>query len=65
MFETLYIIVQVSTGIEQCRMACGGHGYMSASNLPELYGVAVGGCTYEGDNIVLYLQVQWVSLIGK
>ena len=30
---------------------------MHASGLPELYGNAVGGCTYEGDNIVLLLQV--------
>ncbi|VDM41087.1 unnamed protein product [Toxocara canis] len=47
---------QVALGIEQCRMACGGHGYSNASALPELYGTAVGGCTYEGDNIVLLLQ---------
>lgn len=53
---------QVAIGIEQCRMACGGHGYSDASGLPQLYGIAVGGCTYEGDNIVLLLQTARYSL---
>lgn len=44
-------------GIEQCRLACGGHGYSQASGFPEIYGYAVGGCTYEGENIVMLLQV--------
>ncbi|KAI1722987.1 acyl-CoA oxidase domain-containing protein [Ditylenchus destructor] len=48
---------QVALGIEQCRMACGGHGYSDASGLPHLYTVAVGGCTYEGENMVMLLQV--------
>uniref|UniRef100_A0A1I7ZZZ7 Acyl-CoA_dh_1 domain-containing protein n=1 Tax=Steinernema glaseri TaxID=37863 RepID=A0A1I7ZZZ7_9BILA len=48
---------EVAQGIEQCRMACGGHGYSHASGLPEAYGYAVGGCTYEGENIVMLLQV--------
>ncbi|UMM39462.1 hypothetical protein L5515_016514 [Caenorhabditis briggsae] len=44
-------------GIEQCRLACGGHGYSQASGFPEIYGYAVGGCTYEGENLVMLLQV--------
>ncbi|TKR72830.1 hypothetical protein L596_020225 [Steinernema carpocapsae] len=48
---------EVAQGIEQCRMSCGGHGYSHASGLPEAYGYAVGGCTYEGENIVMLLQV--------
>ncbi|CAD6189218.1 unnamed protein product [Caenorhabditis auriculariae] len=44
-------------GIEQCRLACGGHGYSQASAFPEIYGYAVGGCTYEGENIVMLQQV--------
>ncbi|PQP99078.1 peroxisomal acyl-coenzyme A oxidase 1 [Prunus yedoensis var. nudiflora] len=44
-------------GIEECRKLCGGHGYLSSSGLPELYAVFVPACTYEGDNIVLLLQV--------
>ncbi|PIO56288.1 hypothetical protein TELCIR_22313, partial [Teladorsagia circumcincta] len=44
-------------GIEQCRLACGGHGYSLASAFPEIYAYSVGGCTYEGENIVMLLQV--------
>ncbi|CAM6021334.1 unnamed protein product [Sphagnum balticum] len=44
-------------GIEQCRKLCGGHGYLCASGLPELYAAYVPACTYEGDNTILLLQV--------
>eukprot|EP00249_Psilotum_nudum_P020477 c27721_g2_i1 orf=399-2420(+) len=44
-------------GIEECRKLCGGHGYLCASGLPELYAAYVPACTYEGDNIILLLQV--------
>ncbi|CAK9217123.1 unnamed protein product [Sphagnum troendelagicum] len=44
-------------GIEECRKLCGGHGYLCASGLPELYAVYVPACTYEGDNNILLLQV--------
>uniref|UniRef100_A0AC34FUR3 Acyl-coenzyme A oxidase n=1 Tax=Panagrolaimus sp. ES5 TaxID=591445 RepID=A0AC34FUR3_9BILA len=47
---------QTALGIEQCRMACGGHGYSEASGLPQLFTYAVGGCTYEGENTVMLLQ---------
>lgn len=43
-------------GVETCRLACGGHGYMSASNLPSTYGLVTAMCTYEGENTVLLLQ---------
>lgn len=43
--------------IEECRKLCGGHGYLNSSGLPELFAVYVPACTYEGDNIVLLLQV--------
>uniref|UniRef100_A0A914EM17 Acyl-coenzyme A oxidase n=1 Tax=Acrobeloides nanus TaxID=290746 RepID=A0A914EM17_9BILA len=43
-------------GLEQCRMACGGHGYSQASGFPLHYSVAVGACTYEGENMVMLLQ---------
>lgn len=57
-------------GIEQCRKLCGGHGYLCASGLPELYAVYVPACTYEGDNTILLLQVarfllKTLSQIGK
>ncbi|KAI6190611.1 Acyl-CoA oxidase dehydrogenase and Acyl-CoA oxidase domain containing protein [Aphelenchoides bicaudatus] len=48
---------EVAQGIEQCRLACGGHGYSLASAFPDIYAYAVGGCTYEGENIVMLLQV--------
>lgn len=48
---------EVAKGIEQCRLACGGHGYSQASAFPDIYAYAVAGCTYEGENIVLLLQV--------
>lgn len=43
--------------IEECRKLCGGHGYLCSSGLPELFAVYVPACTYEGDNVVLLLQV--------
>ncbi|XP_012284641.1 probable peroxisomal acyl-coenzyme A oxidase 1 [Orussus abietinus] len=45
-----------ATGIEQVRLACGGHGYMDSSNLPATYGFVTAACTYEGENTVLLLQ---------
>ncbi|XP_019874586.2 probable peroxisomal acyl-coenzyme A oxidase 1 [Aethina tumida] len=42
--------------IETLRLACGGHGYMTASNLPSTYGLVTAMCTYEGENTVLLLQ---------
>ncbi|EPB69218.1 acyl-CoA dehydrogenase, middle domain protein [Ancylostoma ceylanicum] len=52
---------EAAQGIEQCRLACGGHGYSLASAFPEIYAYSVGGCTYEGENIVMLLQVaRWV-----
>lgn len=57
-------------GIEECRKLCGGHGYLHSSGLPELFAVYVPACTYEGDNVVLLLQVarflmKTVSQIGS
>ncbi|KAG8094182.1 hypothetical protein GUJ93_ZPchr0012g20579 [Zizania palustris] len=46
-----------SDAIEECRKLCGGHGYLNSSGLPELFAVYVPACTYEGDNVVLLLQV--------
>ncbi|KYQ53952.1 putative peroxisomal acyl-coenzyme A oxidase 1 [Trachymyrmex zeteki] len=59
-----------ATGIEQLRLACGGHGYMDASNLPATYGLVTATCTYEGENTVLLLQTArylvkaWRQAIG-
>lgn len=42
--------------VETCRLACGGHGYMTCSNLFGTYGMVTAACTYEGENTVLLLQ---------
>lgn len=52
-----HVSYEVSIGIEQCRMACGGHGYSDASGLPLLYAQNVPACTYEGENMVMFLQM--------
>ncbi|XP_046437012.1 probable peroxisomal acyl-coenzyme A oxidase 1 [Daphnia pulex] len=43
--------------VEVCRQSCGGHGYMSCSNFPRIYGQVTAAETYEGENTVLWLQV--------
>ncbi|EFP09341.1 hypothetical protein CRE_25283 [Caenorhabditis remanei] len=48
---------QSSQSIDQARQACGGHGYSDASYLPTLYTCSVGACTYEGENMVMLLQL--------
>uniref|UniRef100_A0AAG5DQ63 Acyl-coenzyme A oxidase n=1 Tax=Anopheles atroparvus TaxID=41427 RepID=A0AAG5DQ63_ANOAO len=45
-----------ATGVEVCRLACGGHGYMTCSNFYGTYGMVTAACTYEGENTVLLLQ---------
>lgn len=39
------------------RLCCGGHGYSMSSGLNQVIQELDAGCTYEGDNIVLYLQI--------
>lgn len=53
----------VSTdGAEECRKACGGHGYLACSGLPELYTAALQFPTVEGDNHMLPQHVVKVLL---
>lgn len=51
-----------AAGIEELRMACGGHGYSLASGISKIYVNAVAACTYEGENNVMILQTaRWVK----
>ncbi|XP_053957915.1 probable peroxisomal acyl-coenzyme A oxidase 1 [Anastrepha ludens] len=47
---------EAEEGVEILRKSCGGHGYLSSSNFPQIYGVVTATCTYEGENTVLLLQ---------
>lgn len=55
--DPLNYLLLFQDAIEECRKLCGGHGYLCSSGLPELFAVYVPACTYEGDNVVLLLQV--------
>ncbi|KAH8320962.1 hypothetical protein KR067_012466, partial [Drosophila pandora] len=46
-----------AAGVERLRLACGGHGYLTSSNMSNLYVAATAACTYEGENTVLLLQI--------
>eukprot|EP00434_Breviolum_minutum_P039161 symbB.v1.2.034764.t2/scaffold4548.1/size38217/1 len=43
-------------GIETCRRACGGHGYLAVSGLPELLGTYLQNVTVEGENYMIAQQ---------
>eukprot|EP00957_Ditylum_brightwellii_P076617 5823417-Ditylum_brightwellii.AAC.1 len=49
-------------GIEDCRKACGGHGFLQSSGLPELFTSYLQNPTVEGDNYMLPQQVTKVLL---
>ncbi|CAB9522489.1 Peroxisomal acyl-coenzyme A oxidase 1 [Seminavis robusta] len=49
-------------GLEDCRKACGGHGFLQCSGLPELVCTYVHHATVEGDNHMLPQQVAKVLL---
>jgi acyl-CoA oxidase len=55
-----------ATGIEECRKACGGHGYLQTSGLPELLGTYLQNCTVEGENYMIAQQTtrQLLKIMG-
>lgn len=49
-------------GIEECRKACGGHGFLQSSGLPEIFTSYLQNPTVEGDNHMLPQQTVKVLL---
>lgn len=47
---------EAASCVETLRLACGGHGYMTCSNLPTTYGMVTAAVTYEGENTIMFLQ---------
>ncbi|KAL3888960.1 hypothetical protein ACJMK2_001319 [Sinanodonta woodiana] len=59
-----------SEGVDNLRMACGGHGYSHASGIPKIFINLTPACTYEGENTVMVLQsarylVKCVSMLQR
>ena len=51
-----FVCVPLSVGIETCRKCCGGHGYSRFCGISDIWVDYVPAQTYEGDNIVMFLQ---------
>jgi acyl-CoA oxidase len=57
-----FTTTMAADGIEDCRKACGGHGFLQCSGLPELITTYLQNPTVEGDNHMLPQQVIKVLL---
>jgi acyl-CoA oxidase len=51
-------------GAEDARKACGGHGYLVISGLPEIVNSVTACCTFEGENTVMWKQVSRYIIKG-
>ena len=54
-----------AAGIEDCRKACGGHGFLQSSGIPEHLGTYLQACTVEGENHMLTQQVTRATTVRE
>jgi acyl-CoA oxidase len=47
---------EATQAVETCRLACGGHGFMTSAGFLDIYRSSTAAQTYEGENTVLLLQ---------
>lgn len=45
-----------AVGVQNLRLACGGHGYLNSAGFNDVFGSVTAAQTYEGENTVLFLQ---------
>ena len=55
LYKSYFSFVTVDS-VEECRRACGGHGFLMTSGLPSIYQDFLPSITYDGDNSILILQ---------